>query len=70
MKIRVRNRVTGKEYECREDDFLRAKRKGAALVRLGVVKEEKPSFLTEDIEDKKPEKPKRKPRKKNNQNDE
>lgn len=53
MKIKVRNQVTGREYECREDDFIRAKRKGAALVRIGVVepeKEVKPSFLTEEIE--------------------
>lgn len=74
MKIRVRNSITGKEYQCREEDFIRAKKKGAALVRLGVVKEVEPSFLKEEI-DEEPKKTARKttPRKKagekNNQND-
>lgn len=71
MQIKVRNRVTGKEYQCREEDFIRAKRKGAALVRIGEVVEVKLSFLSEEIEEmhgeKEPEpapKRKRKPRKK------
>lgn len=71
MQIIVRNRVTGKEYQCREEDFIRAKRKGAALVRIGEVVEVKPSFLSEEIEEKHGEKEpepapkaKRKPRKK------
>lgn len=52
MQIKVRNRVTGKEYQCREEDFIRAKRKGAALVRIGEVVEVKPFFLSEEIEEK------------------
>lgn len=53
MKIRVRNRVTGKVYECFEEDYLRARRKGAALVKIGDAKPEPkrvPSFAKEEIE--------------------
>lgn len=73
MIIKVRNKVTGKVYECKEEDYRRAKRKGAALVKIGEVKPEVPSFLKEE-EIVEPPKPKRKSRRKaeskNNQKNE
>lgn len=61
--IRVKNRVNGKEYTCREKDFISARKKGAALVKIGVVEPTPPKTLS--FEEKLPgeDKPKPKPKK-------
>lgn len=59
--IRVKNRVNGKEYVCREKDFISARKKGAALVKIEVVEPTPPKRLS--FEEKLPGEDKPKPKK-------
>lgn len=59
-KIKVKNRISGKIYECSEDQFLRAVKNGAALMRLAEPKKEIPSFKKEEPKEEAKSKPKTK----------
>lgn len=35
--LRVRNKVTGREYRCSEEDFISARQKTRALIKIGEI---------------------------------
>jgi hypothetical protein len=35
--LRVRNKVTGREYRCSEEDFIAARQKTRALIKIGEI---------------------------------